>query len=590
MIKLPARPFQRVLVANRGEIALRVVRACRDASLHSIAVFADGDAEAPFVEAASESTALGGVTAGETYLDGSKLLDAARQLRAEAVHPGYGFLAEDAAFAQAVIDAEMVWIGPPPEVIRLLGDKVAARRLAESIDVPVVAGTAEPLADAAAVEAFVAVHGLPVVIKAAHGGGGRGMRVVRRKQDVAALWAMAVGEATAAFGRPECFVERFVERARHVEVQLLADTHGAVMVAGDRDCTVQRRHQKLIEEAPAPFLDDALRVALHDSALAIGRAAGYVGAGTVEFLRDTDGALSFLEVNCRLQVEHPVTEEVSGLDLVRAQLTIAAGGAVPSVAPGPSRHAIELRLTAEDPANGFAPSSGTLRTFRMPAGPGVRIDAGVREGTVVGEQFDSLLAKLVVTGADRAEALARARRALAETAVEGVATSLPFLRAVVEHKAFTGRNGAPFTVHTGWVEETPPGELGTTDGDVTSESDGTVEVLVGGRWLRVAVPGMATVAPDVLAEARRRSEAAHRQVAAASDAVVVPMQSTVVALQVAEGEAVGAGDAVAVVEAMKMQHLLVAPNDGIVAGLTVEVGASVAGGTVLCRVVAGEPP
>jgi len=583
--ELPARPFQRVLVANRGEIALRVVRACRDAGLHSLAVFADGDAGAPYVDAASEAMALGGVTAAETYLDASKLLDAARRLRAEAVHPGYGFLAEDAAFAQAVIDAGLVWIGPPPEVIRLLGDKVAARQLAESVGVRVVAGTAEPVAGEAGVEAFVAAHGLPVVIKAAHGGGGRGMRVVRRERDVATLWAMAVGEATAAFGRPECFVERFVERARHVEVQLLADTHGAVMVAGDRDCTVQRRHQKLIEEAPAPFLDDAQRAALHESALAIGRAAGYIGAGTVEFLLDPTGALSFLEVNCRLQVEHPVTEEVSGLDLVRAQLTIAAGGHVPSlVAVGPLRHAIELRLTAEDPANGFAPSSGTLRTFRMPSGPGVRVDAGVRTGTVVGEQFDSLLAKLIVAGADRAEVLARARRALAETAVEGVATSLPFLRAVVEHKAFTGDNGAPFTMHTGWVEETPPGELGA---DVTVEGDGTVEVLVGGRWLRVAVPGLTTVAPNVLAEARRRPDDAHRP-AAVTDAVVVPMQSTVVVLHVADGEYVNAGDPVGVVEAMKMQHLLVAPNDGVVSGLAVGVGASVAGGTVLCRVVAKE--
>ena len=583
----PVRPFGRLLVANRGEIALRVVRACRDAGLHSLAVYADGDAGAPYVEAASESLALGGITAAETYLDAAKVLAAAVELSADAVHPGYGFLAEDADFAAAVIDAGLVWIGPPPAVIRLLGDKVAARRLASSVGVATVAGSPEPV-DEAGVEAFAAAHGLPVVIKAAHGGGGRGLRVVRRVADIPALWSTAVGEATAAFGRPECFVERFVERARHVEVQLLGDTHGAVVVVGDRDCTVQRRHQKLIEEAPAPFLEDTRRATLHEAALAIGRAAGYVGAGTIEFLLDPAGELSFLEVNCRLQVEHPVTEEVSGLDLVRAQLAIAAGGRVPSGSGPPaasSRHALELRLTAEHPTRGFAPSTGTLRVFRMPSGPGVRVDAGVHPGAIVGAEFDSLLAKIVVSGADREDALARARRALDETVVEGVATSLPFLRAVVGHEAFTGRDGAPMTVHTGWVEATPAVELGAERADDAGGGDVMVEVLIGGRWLAVAVPGLATVAPDVFDAARRARAAAHGA-AVAGDAVVVPMQATLVALHVADGDEVGEGDPVAVVEAMKMQHLLIAPNGGRVTGLGVDVGASVAGGIVLCRIVA----
>jgi len=585
--ELSAHEFRRVLIANRGEIAWRVARACDDAGLSCVAVFADGDAAAPFVAAADEAVALGGASAAETYLDAAKLLAAARRSGADAVHPGYGFLAESAEFATAVIDAGLVWIGPPPTVIRTLGDKVAARRLATSVGVQTVAGTDEPLADAAAVAVFVAEHGLPVVVKAAHGGGGRGMRVVRQVGDIPALWSMAVSEATVAFGRPECFVERYVERARHVEVQLLADIHGDVVVVGDRDCTVQRRHQKLVEEAPAPFLPAAVRAVLHDSAARIGRAAGYVGAGTVEFLLDAEGGLWFLEVNCRLQVEHPVTEEVAGVDLVRAQLAIAAGGHVPLVDAGadPRRHAIELRLTAEDPGRGFAPSCGPLTELRLPAGPGVRVDAGVVAGSVVSEQFDSLLAKVIVTGADRDEALARARRALGETAVEGVVTSLAFLRALLDHDAFSAAGGETFSVYTGWVEEALDGELGETIRSSPTAEAALIHVPIGGRWMQVKVPGLAAASPEVRTAARQR-RAASRQPADASDVVLVPMQSTVVALHVAEGDAVDGGDPVAVVEAMKMQHLLVAPHAGRVTGLDVAVGASVANGAVLCRIVA----
>ncbi|MBA3606057.1 MAG: ATP-grasp domain-containing protein [Acidimicrobiia bacterium] len=411
------------------------------------------------------------------------------------------------------------------------------------------------------------------------------MRVIRRRADVAAMWSMAVHEATAAFGRPECFVERYVERARHVEVQLLADTHGAVVVAGDRDCTVQRRHQKLVEEAPAPFLTAEQRRELHDTASRLGQTAGYVGAGTVEFLLDGDGRLFFLEVNCRLQVEHPVTEEVAGIDLVRAQLAIAAGGPVPGIDVSTARgHAIEFRLTAEDPAQDFAPSSGVLTRFELPSGPGVRVDAGVRAGNVVGDQFDSLLAKVIITGADREQALARAHRALGEVVVEGVATSLPFLRALVDDEAFTADRGERFGIDTGWVETATAGPFGDALRALAPGPAATVAVSVGGRMMDVAVPGLASAAPSTQAAAGAQ-RAGTRSAAAPTDAVVIPMQSTVVAVHVADGDVVDAGAHVAVVEAMKMQHLLTAPAAGRVTGLTATVGASVASGAVLCRIV-----
>ena len=431
--------FKRVLIANRGEIALRVVRACRDAALISIAVYADPDAGAPFARLADEALPLHGAAPADTYLHVAKLLAAAEQSGAEAVHPGYGFLAEDAGFAQAVIDAGLTWIGPPPRAIRALGDKVAARAIAARVGAPLVPGTPGSVADPAEAVRFAEEHGLPVAIKAAHGGGGRGLRVAREAGEVAALFEAAAREARAAFGRGECFVEAYVERGRHVEAQVLADQHGDVLVAGTRDCTLQRRYQKLVEEAPAPFLTDSQRATLERSAAAICSEAGYVGAGTVEFLLSPRGELSFLEVNTRLQVEHPVTEESADVDLVRAQLMIAAGHPLRAAIGGvqPRRHAIEFRVNAEDPAREFAPSAGQITRFRPPAGPGIRVDSGVEEGSVIGGQFDSLLAKLVVTGRDRPQAIERARRALREFEIAGVRTTLPFLRAVLAEPAFT---------------------------------------------------------------------------------------------------------------------------------------------------------
>ncbi|MGD0607067.1 MAG: biotin carboxylase N-terminal domain-containing protein, partial [Streptosporangiaceae bacterium] len=444
--------FKRVLIANRGEIALRVVRACRDAGLTSIAVYADPDADAPFVRLADEAIGLGGATPAGTYLDAAKLLAAAGQAGAGAVHPGYGFLAENADFAQAVTDAGLTWVGPPPQVIRALGDKVSARAIAAQVGAPLLAGTTQPVADAAGAAAFARQHGLPIVIKAAHGGGGRGLRIARAAGEVTAQFDAAVREAEAAFGRGECFVEAYLEHGRHVEAQVLADAYGAIMVAGTRDCTLQRRHQKLVEEAPAPFLSDGQRSSLERCAAAICLQAGYVNAGTVEFLLSPAGELSFLEVNTRLQVEHAATEETIDVDLVRAQLLIAAGyrlaaattGAGPCAGPGggpagigPGRHAIEFRINAEDPDRGFSPATGTLTRFRPPGGPGVRVDSGVEAGSVIGGQFDSLLAKVIITGRDRGQAIERARRALGEFEIAGVRTTLPFLRAVLTEPAYT---------------------------------------------------------------------------------------------------------------------------------------------------------
>ena len=449
------KEFKRVLIANRGEIALRVVRACRDASLTAIAVYADPDEGAPFARLADEALPLRGTVPADTYLDAAKLLAAAEQSGAEAVHPGYGFLAEDAGFAQAVLDAGLTWIGPPPRAIRALGDKVAARAIAARVGAPLVPGTPGAVADPGEAVRFAEQHGLPVAIKAAHGGGGRGLRVARELGEVAALFEAAAREARAAFGRGECFVESYVEHGRHVEAQVLADQHGDVLVAGTRDCTLQRRYQKLVEEAPAPFLTGAQRATLERSAADICRAAGYAGAGTVEFLLSPRGELSFLEVNTRLQVEHPVTEESADLDLVRAQLLIAAGHPLRAaiVLGRPRRHAIEFRVNAEDPAREFAPSSGRITRFRPPGGPGIRVDSGVEDGSVVGGQFDSLLAKLIVTGRDRRHAIERARRALREFDIAGVRTTLPFLRAVLAEPAFTAEGPGGFAVHTRWIEQ-----------------------------------------------------------------------------------------------------------------------------------------
>ena len=582
--------FKRVLVANRGEIALRVVRACRDAGLASIAVYADPDAGAPFARLADEAVALTGASAVGTYLDIGKLLAAAGQTGAEAVHPGYGFLAENADFAQAVVDAGLTWIGPPPQVIRALGDKVRARGIAARVGAPLVPGTARPVADADEAVRFAEQHGVPVAIKAAHGGGGRGLRIARDIGEVAGLFDAAVREARSAFGRGECFVEAYVEHGRHVEAQVLADIQGTVLVVGTRDCTLQRRYQKVVEEAPAPFLDDAKRATLERSAAAICREAGYVNAGTVEFLLSPAGDLSFLEVNTRLQVEHSATEESTDVDLVRAQLLIAAGHPVSAaigLGTGSRRHAIEFRVNAEDPGHGFAPSTGTITRFRAPSGPGIRLDSGVEAGSVIGGQFDSLLAKLVVTGRDRVQAIERARRALAEFDVAGVRTTLPFLRAVLTEPAFTADGPDGFAVHTGWIEQD---YLPTVDGAGSSDgagdpADERIAVRVGGRWLSVDVPGLAQAreGPLVLArqQARERLERAGQQ---AGDAVSAPMQGTVMRIAVAEGDEVTGGQLLAVVEAMKMENPLTAPHPGRVTGLRVRVGDTVAQGAVLCRV------
>jgi acetyl-CoA/propionyl-CoA carboxylase biotin carboxyl carrier protein len=596
--------FKRVLIANRGEIALRVVRACRDASLTSIAVYADPDAGAPFTRLADEALPLHGTGPADTYLDAAKLLAAAGQAGAEAVHPGYGFLAEDAGFAQAVLDAGLTWIGPPPQAIRALGDKVAARAIAARVGAPLLPGTPGTVADPGEAVRFAAEHGLPIAIKAAHGGGGRGLRVAREAGEVAALFEAASREARAAFGRGECFVEAYVEGGRHVEVQVLADQHGDVLVAGTRDCTLQRRYQKLVEEAPAPFLTGAQRATLERSAAAICSEAGYSGAGTVEFLLAPGGELSFLEVNTRLQVEHPVTEESADVDLVRAQLLIAAGHPL-AVAAGtgprrtstaetspaltglaPRRHAIEFRVNAEDPGRDFAPSTGQITRFRPPAGPGIRVDSGVEDGSMVGGQFDSLLAKLIVTGRDRPQAIERARRALREFDIAGVRTTLPFLRAVLAESAFTAEGPGGFAVHTRWIEEDYR-PAAAASGDAGDEP---VMIKVGSRWLPVALPGLVQAREGALVLAREQArERRQRAGQASGDVISAPMQGTVVRITVAEGEDVTAGQVLAVVEAMKMENPVRSPHAGQVTGLRVAAGETVAQGAVLCRVVPEAP-
>lgn len=575
--------MRRVLVANRGEIAVRVVRACRDEGLTSVAVYADPDRDAPHVRLADEARALGGDTPATSYLDAGKLLGAAADAGADAVHPGYGFLSENADFAQAVLDAGLIWIGPPPAAIRALGDKVSARRIAAEVGAPLVPGTDGPVADAAAAIAFADRHGLPIAIKAAHGGGGRGLRVARERAEIPALFDAAVREAETAFGRGECFVERYLDRPRHVETQCLADAAGHVVVVSTRDCSLQRRHQKLVEEAPAPFLDPAQRAELYRASKAILARAGYVGAGTCEFLVGQDGTLTFLEVNTRLQVEHPVSEEVTGIDLVREMFRLARGEQIGYADPPARGHALEFRINAEDPGRGFLPAPGTVTGTVLPTGPGIRIDTGIEAGTVIGPAWDSLLAKLVVTGADRPQALARARRALAEFEVCGVPTTLPFHRVVTADPAFTAE---PFAVHTRWIEtelgvDIPPQELPGEPGEAEPERE-TVVVEIGGRRLVVSLPAAARSTP-VRGAPRRIGGARAAAAPAGTDALIVPMQGTVVKVAVAEGQWVEPGELVAVIEAMKMEQPLTAHRAGTVRELTATVGATVRPGTALCR-------
>jgi acetyl-CoA/propionyl-CoA carboxylase, biotin carboxylase, biotin carboxyl carrier protein len=586
---------RKVLIANRGEIAVRIVRACQDAGLGSVAVYSDLDRDALHAAMADEAYALDGQSAADTYLDIGKILKAAADSGADAVHPGYGFLAENADFAREVIAAGLTWIGPPPAAIEALGDKVSARHIARSVGAPLAPGTDGPVASATEAEVFAAEHGLPIAIKAAFGGGGRGLRVARTQAEIPEQFEAAVREAVAAFGRGECFVERYLDRPRHVETQCLADSRGNVVIVSTRDCSLQRRHQKLVEEAPAPFLTEEQDALLRESSAAILRAAGYQGAGTCEFLIGQDGTVSFLEVNTRLQVEHPVTEEVSGIDLVRQMFAIAEGAALDFADPPARGHSIEFRINAEDAGRGFLPAPGTITAWRPPSGPGIRLDAGYAAGMTVPQAFDSLIAKLIVTGATRAQALERSRRALAEFVVEGMPTVLPFHRAVVSDPAFAGAAAAEFTVHTRWIEtefinDIPPyaGPAGEAAADDPRER---ITVEVGGKRLEVTIPARLRAAGPALAPAaarparpsRRPGGAGGSAPAAGGNALVSPMQGTIVKIVAPEGQAVAAGDTIVVLEAMKMEQPLTAHKAGTVTGLSVEVGQTVTAGAVICE-------
>ncbi|WP_433680738.1 acetyl/propionyl/methylcrotonyl-CoA carboxylase subunit alpha [Nocardia sp. CA-119907] len=592
--------ISKVLVANRGEIAVRVIRAAKDAGIGSVAVYAEPDAEAPFVKLADEAFALGGQTSAESYLVFDKILDAAAKSGADAIHPGYGFLSENADFAQAVIDAGLIWIGPSPQSIRDLGDKVTARHIAERAKAPMAAGTKDPVKNAAEVVEFAKEYGVPVAIKAAFGGGGRGMKVAHSIEEIPELFESATREAIAAFGRGECFVEQYLDKARHVEAQVIADKHGNVVVAGTRDCSLQRRFQKLVEEAPAPFLTDDQRARIHASAKAICREAGYYGAGTVEYLVQGD-TVSFLEVNTRLQVEHPVTEETAGIDLVRQQFRIAEGHELAITEdPTPRGHSFEFRINGEDAGRGFLPAPGPVAVYSEPSGPGVRVDSGVVQGSVIGGQFDSMLAKLIVTGENREQALQRARRALAEFHVEGLATVIPFHRAIVEDPAFIG-DGEKFDVYTKWIETewvnnvepyTPAGVTETEDEELPRQK---VVVEVGGRRVEVSLPGNFTAgagaagaggngAGVIRKKPKPRKRGGAGAGAASGDAVTAPMQGTVVKVAVEEGQSVEAGDLIVVLEAMKMENPVNAHKAGVVTGLSVEAGAAITQGTVLAEI------
>ncbi|URI09015.1 ATP-grasp domain-containing protein [Aquincola tertiaricarbonis] len=577
--------MNKVLIANRGEIAVRIVRACADYGVRSVAVYADPDLDALHARLADEAHGLGGERPADTYLNAAKLLDVARRSGADAVHPGYGFLSENAAFAQAVIDAGLRWIGPPPAAIAQLGDKVQARKLAMAVGAPLVAGTADPVSGADEVLAFAERHGLPIAIKAAFGGGGRGIKVAWRMDEVAELYESAVREATAAFGRGECFVEQFLDRPRHVEAQVVADTHGHVVVLGTRDCSLQRRNQKLVEEAPAPFLSDEQRERIHRAAHDICAKAGYVGAGTVEFLLSASGAISFLEVNTRLQVEHPVTEETCGLDLVVEQLRIADGLPLSlRETPTPRGHAIEFRINAEDVGRGFLPSPGPVQRFEAPSGPGVRVDAGVASGSVVPGSFDSLMAKLIVTGATRAHAIARARRALAEFHIEGVASVLPFHRAVIEAPDFVGDAG--FAVHTRWIETDFQATLAAAvrPGPAPTAGLQRMAIEIDGRRVMLGLPpallqGLAAGSSGAASGA----EAAGPGAQAEPGSIAAPSAGTVLAWQADDGAEVAEGALVAVMEAMKMEMPLHAPRAGRLRRLAAS-GVYLAAGTVVAVV------
>lgn len=590
------QPLQKVLIANRGEIAVRVIRACKDAGIGSVAVYAEPDRDAIFVRLADEAYSLGGATPADSYLDIAKIVDVAKRSGADSVHPGYGFLAENAEFAQAVIDAGLIWIGPSPDAIEALGDKAKAKHIAERAKAPLAPGTKDPVKDADEVVAFAKENGLPVAIKAVFGGGGRGLKVARTLEEIPDAYESAVREAVGAFGRGECLVEKFLDRPRHVETQCLADQHGNVVVVSTRDCSLQRRHQKLVEEAPAPFLTDDQIERLYTSSKAILKEAGYVGAGTCEFLVGRDGTISFLEVNTRLQVEHCVSEEVTGIDLVREMFRIAAGEELGYDDPEIKGHSIEYRINAEDGGRNFMPAPGTLTEWAPPQGPGVRVDGGYEKGQTIPGAFDSLIAKLIVTGRDRTQAIERSRRALEEFVVDGMPTVIPFHRDVLTDPAYVGASNpsgeGEFSVYTTWIETDYDNQLTPYGGEAgEAEDEGErqkVTVEVGGRRIEVVLPaGLAGIGGGAAAGgAKKPKRAAGKKAGAAAsgDAVTSPMQGTIVKVVVSDGDEVAEGDTVVVIEAMKMEQPLKAHKAGTVTGLAAEVGATVGNGEVICEV------
>ena len=584
-------PVSKILIANRGEIAVRVIRAARDEGLQTVAVYADPDRDSQHVKLADEAYALGGATAAQSYLVMDKLIEIARRSGADAVHPGYGFLSENAQFAQKCIDAGLTWIGPSPESITQLGDKVAARHIAQKVGAPLVPGTKDPVKSADEVIAFADEHGLPIAVKAAFGGGGRGIKVARDRESIVEMYESAVREATAAFGRGECFIERFLDSPRHVETQCLADAHGNVVVVSTRDCSLQRRNQKLIEEAPAPYLSDEQNERLYEASRAILREAGYQGAGTCEFLVGTDGTISFLEVNTRLQVEHPVSEEISGLDLVREQFRIARGEKIEEKDPVLRGHSFEFRINGEDAGRSFMPAPGTIEKMTVPTGPGVRWDSGFVAGDVIGGNFDSMLAKLIVTGADREQALQRARRALAELTIEGMPTVIPFHRVVLDDPAFAPAEGGEFKVHTRWIEtefnNTIPMYSGAP-GNVNSDEDErtTMVVEVNGKRLEVSLPDLSGGAKPAAKPAvkTRKSRSARGAAKGGGDELTSPMQGTIVKVAASDGDTVAEGDLILVLEAMKMEQPITAHKAGKVSGLSAKAGDTVTSGAVLATI------
>ena len=584
-------PVSKILIANRGEIAVRVIRAARDEGLQTVAVYADPDRDSQHVKLADEAYALGGATAAQSYLVMDKLIEIARRSGADAVHPGYGFLSENAQFAQKCIDAGLTWIGPSPESITQLGDKVAARHIAQKVGAPLVPGTKDPVKSADEVVAFADEHGLPIAVKAAFGGGGRGIKVARDRESIVEMYESAVREATAAFGRGECFIERFLDSPRHVETQCLADAHGNVVVVSTRDCSLQRRNQKLIEEAPAPYLSDEQNERLYEASRAILREAGYQGAGTCEFLVGTDGTISFLEVNTRLQVEHPVSEEISGLDLVREQFRIARGEKIEEKDPVLRGHSFEFRINGEDAGRSFMPAPGTIEKLTVPTGPGVRWDSGFVAGDVIGGNFDSMLAKLIVTGADREQALQRARRALAELTIEGMPTVVPFHRVVLDDPAFAPAEGGDFKVHTRWIEtefnNTIPmysGAPGSVDSDEDERT--TVVVEVNGKRMEVSLPDLGGGAKPAAKPAAktRKSRSARSAAKGGGDELTSPMQGTIVKVAASDGDTVAEGDLILVLEAMKMEQPITAHKAGKVSGLSAKAGDTVTSGAVLATI------